>query len=64
MKIEVQYILKCHPFGSALVIKEGVVYANVRVSRHLKEGLAWAICRQLWVISNIMLFETVIPQRK
>ena len=28
------------------------------ISRHLKEGLAWAIDKQLQVISN-MLFETV-----
>ena len=33
---------------------------NVRISRHLKE-LVWAIDKWLWVISNKMLFKTVIP---
>ena len=44
-------------------MKVGVAYINVSVPRHLKEELAWAIHKQLWVISNTMLFETVIPQR-
>ena len=34
------------------------------VSSHLKEGLAWAIDKQLQVISNIMLLETVIRTTK
>ena len=38
-----------------------MAYMNVHVSRHLKEELAWAIDRQLQVISNKMLFKTVIP---
>ena len=33
---------------------------NTYVSRHLKEELAWAINEQLQVISNVMLFRTVI----
>ena len=30
---------------------------------HLKAELAWAIDKRLWVISNKMLFKTVILQR-
>ena len=37
---------------------------NVCVSKSLKEELAWAIGKQLWVISNKMLFKTVIPCTK
>ena len=48
---------------SASVIKVGVAYVNVRVSKSLKEELAWAIDKRLRVISNKMLFKTVIPQR-
>ena len=36
---------------------------NVCVSRLLKEELAWAIDKQLWLIINRMLFKTVIPLR-
>ena len=36
---------------------------GVMCTRHLKEELAWAIDKQLQVISNIMLFKTVIPLR-
>ena len=32
-------------------------------TRRLKEELAWATYRRLQVISNIMLFKTVIPLR-
>ena len=39
------------------------MYVNVHVSKCLKEELAWAIDKQLCVISNIMLFKTVIPLR-
>ena len=46
-----------------MVIKVGVAYVKVHVSRHLKQELAWAIDKRLLVISNIMLFETVIPLR-
>ena len=42
----------------------GVVYVNVHVLRHLKEELAWAIDKWLWVISNKMFFKTVIPLGK
>ena len=34
-----------------------VVYVNVYVSRCLKEELAWAIDKQLWLVVN---FKTVI----
>ena len=40
-----------------------MVYMNVRASRHLKEELAWVIDKWLWVISNKMLFKTVIRLR-
>ena len=36
---------------------------NVRVWKSLKEELAWAIDKRLRVVSNKMLFKTVIPQR-
>ena len=39
------------------------MYVNVCVSKCLKEELAWAIDKQLRVVSNKMLFKTVIPQR-
>ena len=45
-----------------MVIKVGMVYVNICISRHLKEELAWAIDKQLHGISN-MLFKTVIPLR-
>ena len=48
---------------STSVIKVGVAYVNVRVSKLLKEELAWAIDKQLGVISNKMIFKTVIPLR-
>ena len=48
---------------SASVIRVGVAYVNVRLPRHLKEGLAWPIDRQLQLIINKMLFVTVIPLR-
>ena len=37
-----------------------MAYVNVRASGGLKEELAWAIDKQLWLITNIMLFKTVI----
>ena len=40
-----------------------MAYVNVRVSKSLKEGLAWAKDKQLQVISNIMLVKIVIPLR-
>ena len=36
---------------------------NVRVTRRLKKELAWVIDKRLWVISNKMLFKTVVPLR-
>ena len=35
----------------------GVAYVNVRVSKRLKEELAWIIDKRLWIISNKMLLE-------
>ena len=40
-----------------------MVYVGIHALRHLKEELAWAIYRQLWAISNVMLSKTVIPLR-
>ena len=40
-----------------------MAYVNVRVSRHLKEELAWVIDKWLRANSNEMLFKTVIPLR-
>ena len=36
---------------------------NINLYRHLKEEQAWVTDKQLQVISNIMLFTTVIPLR-
>ena len=49
---------------SASVIKVGVAYVNVRVSRCLKKELAWVIDKWLWLISNKMLFKTVVRTSK
>ena len=38
-------------------MKVGVVEVEVRVSSYLKEELAWAVDKQLRVISTIMLFK-------
>ena len=43
--------------------KGGCDNVNVCISRYLKEELAWAIDKQLWLITKIMLFKTVIPLR-
>ena len=48
---------------SASIIRVGVAYVNVHVSRHLKEELSWPIDIWLQLIFNIMLFKTVIPLR-
>ena len=45
-------------------MKVGVAYMNVHVSRHLKEKLAWDINKWLRVVSNKMLFKTVISLTK
>ena len=36
---------------------------NVPVAKSLKEELAWAIDKFLWVVSNKILFKTAIPLR-
>ena len=46
-----------------LVIKVGVGYVNMHISKHGKEELAWAIDKRLQVISSKMLYKTVIPLR-
>ena len=43
--------------------KVGVASVNIHVSRRLKEELAWVIDKRLWVISNKILFKTVVPLR-
>ena len=48
---------------SASVIKVGVAYVNVHVSRRLKEEQGWVIDKRLRVISNTMLFKAVVPLR-
>ena len=40
------------------------MYVNIHALGHLKDELAWAIDKWLWVTSNKMLFKTVIPLRK
>ena len=45
------------------VIRVGVVYVNICISRCLKEELAWAIDKWLQLIINTMLFKTVISLR-
>ena len=42
----------------------GVAYVNVRISKSLKEELAWAMDKWLWVVSNKILFKTVIRTTK
>ena len=37
---------------------------NIRISRRLKEELAWAVDKRIQVISNKMLFKTLISLRK
>ena len=39
------------------------MYVGIHVLMCLKDELAWATDKQLQVISNIMLFEAVIPLR-
>ena len=41
-----------------------MVYINLCILRHLKEELPWVIDGRLWVVSNKMLFRTVMPLRK
>ena len=49
--------------GTRRVFAQTVTYMNVCVLRHLKEELAWAINKWLGVISNTLLFKTVVPLR-
>ena len=37
------------------------MYVDVCILRRLKEELTWAIDKLLWVVSNKMMFKTVIP---
>ena len=39
---------------SGLVVRVGVVYLNLRILRHLKEKLAWAIDERLQFISILI----------
>ena len=41
-----------------------MAYVNVCISRCLKEELAWAIEKWLLVVSNKMIFKTVIRTTK
>ena len=45
-------------------IKVGLAFVNVRVSKRLKEELSWAIDKWLRVISNKILFKTVVYTTK
>ena len=51
--------------GLSYSVEYGTYHYNyvgiVHISMHLKEELAWATDKWLRIISNIMLFETVIP---
>ena len=38
-------------------MKVGVVDVDVCKLSHLKEELAWAVDKQIWIISTIMLFK-------
>ena len=42
----------------------GVAYVNIGISKSLKEELAWAIDKQLWVVSNKMLFKNSYTTKK
>ena len=44
-------------------MKVGVVYVGIHISRCSKEELLWITDKWLRVISNIMLFKTVILLR-
>ena len=37
--------------------------AIICILKCLKEALAWALDKGLWIIGNTMLFKTVIPLR-
>ena len=38
-------------------MKMGMVGMDKQVLSHLKEELAWAVDKQLWIVSTIMLFK-------
>ena len=47
----------------ASVMKMGVVYMSViHIVRHFKEELAWPADKQLWIISNLILFKQYITK--
>ena len=37
----------------------GMAYVSIDVLIHLEQELAWAMDKQLWVISNVMSYKTV-----
>ena len=43
--------------------KGGVVFCRHSFIEMFKVELTWATSKRLWVISNVMLFKTVIPLR-
>ena len=44
-------------------MKVGVVYMIViHIVRHFKEELAWPADKQLWIISNLILFKQYITK--
>ena len=42
----------------------GEVDVDIRISSHLKEELAWAADKQLWVISTTMLFKNICSTKR
>ena len=40
-----------------MVIRMGVAFVNVHISRCLKQELSWAIDKWLWLIINTLLFK-------
>ena len=50
-------VICCDTRWSASVLKVRVVDLVIHVLSHLKEEMAWAANKQLWVISTIMLLK-------
>ena len=52
-------MVKCPPFPLHSPGGDSGTYIDrcINVSSHLKEELAWAVDKRLWVISTIMLFK-------
>ena len=50
-------VMCCDTVWSASVLKVRVVDLVIHVLSHLKEEMAWAANKQLWVISTIMLLK-------